>query len=126
MKVELPMVATVTLYLLAALLVSVFAVWIARGLLTVGRLLPSQRAITVHRRQTLEGLIGSLISLDRKEFDLMLVEFLTVLREAANLRMSVFYPAAGPGAKLHGFDTQILKLYKWLRLMIPFLVNKRV
>ena len=29
----------------------------------VSRMLPSQRAITVHRRQTLEGLIGSLISL---------------------------------------------------------------
>ena len=63
MKVEMPLVATVILYLLAALLVSVFARWIARGLLMVSRMLPSQRAITVHRRQTLEGLIGSLISL---------------------------------------------------------------
>ena len=63
MKVELPLVASVMLYLLAALLVSVFARWIARGLLMVSRLVPSQRAITIHRRQTLEGLIGSLISL---------------------------------------------------------------
>jgi small-conductance mechanosensitive channel len=63
MKVEMPLVATVILYLLAALLVSVLARWIARGLLVAGRMLPSQRAITVHRRQTLEGLIGSLISL---------------------------------------------------------------
>ena len=38
----MPLVATVILYLLAALLVSVFARWIARGLLMVSRLLPSQ------------------------------------------------------------------------------------
>ncbi len=62
-KAGLPLVATVIVYLLAALLVSVFARWIARGLLMGSRLLPSRHAITVHRRQTLEGLIGSLISL---------------------------------------------------------------
>jgi moderate conductance mechanosensitive channel len=63
MRAGLPLVATVILYLLAALLVSVFARWIARGLLMGSRLLPSRHAITIHRRQTLEGLIGSLISL---------------------------------------------------------------
>ena len=62
-KMNLPLVATVLLYALLALLVFIFARWLARGLLVIRRLLPGHRAMTVDRRRTLEGLIGSLISL---------------------------------------------------------------
>ncbi len=60
---ELSLVGTVMLYALLALLVSVFARWIARGLLVFHRLLPGQRSMTPDRRRTLEGLFGSLISM---------------------------------------------------------------
>jgi moderate conductance mechanosensitive channel len=59
----LPPVVMVILYGLLALLVSVFAHWIARGLLFFHQLLPGQRAMTPDRRRTLEGLFGSLISM---------------------------------------------------------------
>jgi len=62
-KLELPLVGMVLLYALLALLVFVLARWIARGLLVLRRLLPGHRAMTVDRRRTLEGLIGSLIGL---------------------------------------------------------------
>lgn len=60
---ELSPMATVLLYALMALLVSLFAPWIARGILVFYRLLPDQRAMTPDRRRTLEGLFRSLVSL---------------------------------------------------------------
>ena len=63
MTVELPLIGTVILYLLAALLVSVFTALDCARPPDDQPAAASQHAITVHRRQTLEGLIGSLISL---------------------------------------------------------------
>lgn len=56
-------IGMIALYLLLAVLAWAFSRRIARGLLSLRWLAPSKRRMTVERRQTLEGLIGSVISL---------------------------------------------------------------
>ena len=99
MKAGLPLVAMVILYLLAALLVSVFARWIARGLLLGSRLLPKQHAITVQRRRTLEDLIGSLISLLAFMVALLASVALFVRPETLIWIVGLFSAAFGLGAR---------------------------
>lgn len=53
----------IALYFLLALIMSLLSHRIARRMLSLRRLLPGKRNITVDRLQTLEGLIGSMISL---------------------------------------------------------------
>lgn len=57
------LLSAIALYLLLAMLAVAFSRHIARGLLSLSRLLPDQRRMSAERRQTLEGLIGSVISL---------------------------------------------------------------
>jgi hypothetical protein len=60
-----PLAATASLalivgiYLLVGLLIALFARLVARGLLRLGRLVPSYRRPTNERLRTLEGLIAS-------------------------------------------------------------------
>ncbi len=57
------LLSSIALYLLLMLVAVGFSRPIARALLWLGRLLPSKRRMTADRRQTLEGLISSLVSL---------------------------------------------------------------
>jgi small conductance mechanosensitive channel len=62
-QVATSLVAAATIYLLAGLLVVLFAHPLARLLLGLARISPSHRRLTGERRRTLEGLIASLIAL---------------------------------------------------------------
>ena len=70
-------------------------------------------------------LVGSLRSIDRKEFYFVLFVCETVEREISHFGVSVFYSASRGCDERHAASAEITRLYKRSRFMITFLVNGR-